>query len=495
MTIEKFTIIVALVALLLTVVMYYRKVELKNWVISYLQNFTGVFFMVSGIVKAVDPLGTAYKMQDYFTEFEATFSGTWISFIAPMFPWFSSHATTVSVVMIVFEIILGLMLIIGAFPKLTSWLFLLLVAFFTVLTGYTYLTAYVPDGVNFFQFSKWGPFVETSMKVTDCGCFGDFMKLKPIVTFSKDIILLIPAFIFLFGHKKMHQLFSKTSRTLWVVLSIVLMTAYAMNNYVWNIPHYDFRPFYEGANIREQKVLEEESESNIEILAYEVTNKETGAHKEIPFDQYMKEFKKYPKEEWDLEQVQSEPTVKRTKVSDFELSDYQGEDVTEALLGEPGYSLFAVAYKLKGTESTKTDVVYDTIYRFDTLYQVAISPAPIEKRIDAINKRQEVVPVYYWDKKETSHWTGAVVPVFKAAKQAGVKTYALTAYADPAKIKDFADEIGADFPFYTGDDIMLKTIVRSNPGVVLMKDGKIIKKWHYKKLPHFEEIKNRYMGE
>ncbi|KAA3621723.1 MAG: DoxX family membrane protein, partial [Bacteroidetes bacterium] len=119
MTLTSMVIGVGIAALIVTLAIYFLKGEIKNWLISFLQNFAGVLFIFSGLVKAVDPLGTAYKMQDYFAEFEATFSGTAFNFLAPMFPWFSQQADIVSVVMIVFEIALGVMLIIGFLRKLT----------------------------------------------------------------------------------------------------------------------------------------------------------------------------------------------------------------------------------------------------------------------------------------------------------------------------------------------------------------------------------------
>ena len=94
-------------------------------------TLTGALFIFSGWVKAIDPLGTAYKMEQYFAEFESTFEHTWFSFLAPMFPFLSEYAISFSVFMIIFEIVLGLMLLIGAAPKFTSWAFFLLVAFFT----------------------------------------------------------------------------------------------------------------------------------------------------------------------------------------------------------------------------------------------------------------------------------------------------------------------------------------------------------------------------
>ncbi|HMS68060.1 MAG TPA: hypothetical protein PKD18_07970, partial [Saprospiraceae bacterium] len=100
---------------------------------------------------AIDPLGTAYKMEQYFAEFETTFQATSASFLAPLFPWLSEYSIGFSVFMIVLEIILGIMLVVGSRPKLTAWLFLLMILFFAFLTGFTYLTAYVPSGVNFFD--------------------------------------------------------------------------------------------------------------------------------------------------------------------------------------------------------------------------------------------------------------------------------------------------------------------------------------------------------
>jgi uncharacterized membrane protein YphA (DoxX/SURF4 family) len=175
MTLGTLVLVVAIAAVLLTVLIgIFFKDDMNNWIVSLLQNFCGVLFIFSGWVKAVDPLGTAYKMEQYFAEFQGTFEDTTLSFMAPLFPTLSEYAIGFSVGMIVFEIILGLMLLLGSWPKVTAWAFFLLVLFFTFLTGFTYLTGYVPEGVNFFQFGKWGPYVETNMKVTDCGCFGDF---------------------------------------------------------------------------------------------------------------------------------------------------------------------------------------------------------------------------------------------------------------------------------------------------------------------------------
>ena len=242
MTLTTLLLYISAAALVLTGLTYFALDKRKSLVMSVLQNFSGALFLFSGYVKAVDPLGTAYKMEQYFAEFEGTFADTSLSFIAPMFPALAEFSVGFSVFMIVLEIALGLALIVGAWPKLTSWLFFGIVAFFTVLTGFTYLTGYVPSGINFFDTANWGAYAATNMKVTDCGCFGDFLKLEPRTSFFKDIALLIPAVAFLFGTNKMHQLFTSGGRALAVAGISVVSLLYGMSNYVWDIPGQDFRP-------------------------------------------------------------------------------------------------------------------------------------------------------------------------------------------------------------------------------------------------------------
>lgn len=546
MTLGKLLIYVALITIVLTVLVGVfnnnKRGNKINWLRSFLQNYCGALFVFSGWVKAVDPLGTAYKMEQYFAEFEATFSETWLSFISPMFPWFSEHAITFSVAMIVFEIVLGLMLILGVKPKLTSWMFLILVVFFTFLTGFTYLTGYVPDGVNFFSFSEWGDWVETSMKVTDCGCFGDFLVLKPKISFFKDVALLFPAFFFLFTTKSSHRFDNGIYRAIMVAvavfasLAIIILNGYSVGmgaiiagiglvavqllgnnfgtlasslvilmyclaNFVWDIPAADFRPFNVGKDIRAQKQLEEDAENAVEIIAYKATNKADGKVVEIPYAQYLKEFKKYPKEDWKLEQIKTEPTIKRSKISDFDVSNAMGESVTEDILTNPNYSFMIVAYKLKYESSMGQKAVTERIpTAIDSVFAKDLDPAvAIDSliRIDTTFKETTKTvsqEVFSFPADYTMPWTTIVNPVLEAAEKEGIQSFAVTAYADPALIDDFRHQTQSAYPFYTADDILLKTIVRSNPGIVLLKDGKVIEKWHYKHLPNFDEIKELMGG-
>ncbi len=488
MTLSILMIRVAIAALILTLLVGFVLKKQKNWLISYLQNFTGALFLFSGWVKAVDPLGTAYKMEQYFGEFQSTFEGTMMSFIAPLFPALSEYAVGFSVFMIVFEIVLGLMLILGTWPKFTSWAFFLLVAFFTALTGFTYLTGYVPNDVNFFEFGKWGKYVETNMKVTDCGCFGDFIKLKPKVSFFKDVFLMIPAIIFLFSHKQFHQLFSGGVRRLLPLASIVGLLIYCFSNYIWDLPHADFRPFKEGTDVAAQRAMEEEAMSNVKVTGYTVSNKETGEQVEIAMADYGKEYKKYPKSEWEFEQIRTKPTIEPTKISEFAVEHgTEGYEITDDILQGEGYSFMVVAVDLKAEEGAPiTSIRRDSIYAIDTL--AVGDSTELVRRLVKVEEKPESKPTYIWGENYTKRWTDVVNPVIAAAEKAGIKSYAVTKYTPPSKIKDFKEKTATNYPVHLADDILLKTIIRSNPGVVLWKDGKILGKWHHKKLPTFEEI-------
>ncbi|MBK8493233.1 MAG: hypothetical protein IPL49_20705 [Saprospirales bacterium] len=492
MSIATMVLMIAVIALVWTAVVALGFRAHKNLFISYLQSFTGALFVFSGAVKAIDPLGTAYKMEQYFAEFESLFQHTWFSFLAPLFPRLSEASVSFSVFMIVFEIVLGVMLLIGAKPKLTAWLFFLLVVFFTILTGFTYLTGYVPFDVNFFEFSKWGPFMDSNMKVTDCGCFGDFVKFKPQVSFMKDLVLLVPAFIFLFTSKQMHRILTPLGRSAIVWGSTLALVLYCMSNYVWNLPDIDFRPFKEGTNVAEQRILEEEAQGNVEILAYKLTNKETGAVTELPYEEYMKKYADYPKEQYTFEQIKSEPAIPFTKISEFDVEDQDGNFMTDEILAEPGYSLMVVAYKIPHSTQTLTTTVTDSIFLVDTVQLEGTDSIVYVRNLDKVTPRDLTESQYSFDEKYVKRYTKKVNPLMEAAEKAGWKVYAVTSYVDPALIEDFRHTAQCAYPFYLADDILLKTIIRSNPGVVLWKNGTVVKKWHISKLPSAEKVMEKY---
>src|SRR5690606_24190392 len=126
--------------------------------------------------------------------------------------------------------------------------------------------------------------------------------------------------------------------------------------------------FKEGVNIAERKKLEEEAAANVEVTGYKLKNKNSGKVVEMPYDQFLKEFKNYPSEEWDYEQIKSEPAIEHTKISDFDLQDFDGNNVTEEILSDSNYSFLIVSHKLYGKSAgTEIFTVSDTLYAIDTV--------------------------------------------------------------------------------------------------------------------------------
>src|SRR6188474_538570 len=151
--------------------------------IRIVQFLVGALFLFSGFIKAVDPLGTSYKMHDYFTAFQ----NDWPS-MRLLWDFMSTYSTQLAVFMLVLELALGFALML----------------FFTFLTGYTYLSGYTMG--HWYNPSTW-VFNAKDMKVTDCGCFGDFIKLKPYTSFYKDVVLDVLILILLIGSARMYSLF------------------------------------------------------------------------------------------------------------------------------------------------------------------------------------------------------------------------------------------------------------------------------------------------
>mgnify|MGYP001159251502 CR=1 FL=1 len=483
----------AIAGLLLTLITRYITKQHGTWLMSFLQHFAGVWFLVSGFVKAVDPLGTAYKMEQYFAEFESTFQHTWVSFITPMFPLLGKYSISFSVFMIIIEMVLGILLITGGWKKFTGWLFLIIVVFFTILTGFTFLTGYVPEGANFFQFSKWVAYDATRMKVTDCGCFGDFLKLEPKVSFMKDLFLLIPSVLFIIRRSQMHTLINDKF-TKWYVGGITaLLLFYCLQNFYFDIPTIDFRPFKEGVNVRETKLAEEKAASEVQITAYKLKNLKDGKIVEIPNAQYLAEMTKYPKEEWEVvDQVKSELAVPHTKISEFSFNNTEGEDIAESLLAEKSYSIMISAYKLGIKEiNEKTVEVPDSIFSADTI-RVGKDSIAVVKRFEKIEMKKTDQRSFVWDEDYLNIYKNIIVPFVKEAEKNGIKCY-MVCNSYPDAIKDFRKQTGFDADIYTGDDLLIKTIIRSNPGITLWKYGIILKHFHYKKLPEFNQFKQAYI--
>ncbi len=175
----------------------------------------GILFIFSGLVKAIDPLGLSYKMQEFFELWHMM--------------QFNNHTLWLSVVMIAFEIIAGAALLLGWQMKLFSWLLLLLILFFTFLTGYAYLSG----------------------KFKNCGCFGDCIPITPLVSFLKDVVLTA-LILFIFANRnKVRPLFSKRVNA--ILISLVTIFSFGIQWYALTYqPPVDCLPFKKGNNISEK---------------------------------------------------------------------------------------------------------------------------------------------------------------------------------------------------------------------------------------------------
>lgn len=173
-------------------------------------------FIFSGFVKLVDPLGSAYKFQEYFSQDVLN-----MEFLIP-------YALPFSIVLIVVEILLGIMLLIGFKPKLTVWSLFLMTLLFLFLTWYS----------AFYD------------KVTDCGCFGDAIKLTPWETFYKNIALIILIVLLIFAVKHIKPLFNKNLLK-WISLGFLMLFLYITSHVLTHLPLIDFRPYAIGKNIQQ----------------------------------------------------------------------------------------------------------------------------------------------------------------------------------------------------------------------------------------------------
>lgn len=405
---------IAIAALLLTIIRRFVQ-KPSNTLVAYLQDFVGAFFIFSGAVKAIDPLGTAYKMGDYLAELDLGFL----------------EGTTVfaAVFMIVLEFVLGIALILGYRKKLTLAALLLVIIFFTFLTGYTYLTGWTFASLSPADWS----FNKLDMKVTDCGCFGDFLKLEPKISFFKDIFLTIFILIMIWQSKHIKPLLSNVRAALIVAAFTIGSFIYCISNFVWDLPQFDFRPYKPGKSIIEQMDYIAPTVKYKFFYKNKNTGEEVGyIHPEKPTGD---EWERISGKREDIEIDPGVPAI----IGNWGIVDDEGVAMDDEILYNPDYVFMVVAYKLEETH----------------------------------------------EEAFTEHLN----PMAAAAEKDGLLFFTVTA----SDSEDFRHDVQASYPFFSGDATFLKTIIRSNPGLVIIKDGTVVAKFHHKHLPTYEELKAKYL--
>ncbi|HEX8515749.1 MAG TPA: BT_3928 family protein [Bacteroidia bacterium] len=355
----------------------------------------GLLFIFSGFIKANDTLGFSYKLVEYFEVFG-------IHFLVPL-------ALTLSIVICIAEILLGFMLLLGARVKLTLWLLVLMIVFFTFLTFYS---AYYDV-------------------VKECGCFGDFLHLTPWQSFTKDLVLLILIIILVIGRQYIEPLFNERVENALLIIILVATVIFPLYTYNY-LPVFDFRAYAIGKNIPEQtKGVPDELK-----YFYKLKDKKTGE---------VKEFDKWP-ENWDkdYEYVDNRTVVTKKgidpKIKDFTITSLEGGDFTQEIIENPNHNFLLIAYDL---EKANKDV------------------------FGKIND-------------------------FAALCKADSVTFVVLTSSTPDVIEGFVNETKAHLRYYTTDGTVLKTMIRSNPGLMLLKAGTVIDMWHYHSFPSYSDVKEKY---
>jgi len=365
------------------------------------RTLVGLVFIFSGFVKGVDPLGSTYKFQEYF--------------IAYNLNWLHGFATPLAVILCLIEFVLGVMLVFGVKLKLSSILAFLMMFFFT---GLTLLSA-------------------INNPVSDCGCFGDAIKLGNWETFFKNVILLIiVTFLFLSG-KHAKPAFAKKGEYLIMsagAIVILFSTIYSLRH----LPLIDFLPWKVGNKILEQVVATPEIAES--ILRYK--DKKTGqiyeyTSKTLPW----KDSVKWASIEYDTTIQKIIQPYKEAPIHDFIITDENGNVLTDKIVSNPQYQFILVAYDITQTNR------------------------------DAYNDINKLVSGCDKDSISFVGLSGSVLET----------------------VETFRHDVQAMFPFYNVDETALKTMIRSNPGLLLLHNGVVIAKWGWRDIPEYSKVKDKYL--
>ncbi|MFI5162502.1 MAG: BT_3928 family protein [Sphingobacteriales bacterium] len=285
-------------------------------------------------------------------------------------------------------------------------------------------------------YSAWFKVVQT------CGCFGDAIPLTPWQSFSKDMVLLALVIVIFINRKNIKPLFSKSIGDNLLIGSVVV--AMGIGFYTYNfLPVIDFLPYKVGANILDEMKTPPGALPDQYETTYHLKNKKTGETKVMSDKDYMKSGI-WKDSNWDVVNSSDHTLIKKgftPKIQDLFIKDAQGNDYTKELLGNPFYNVIIVAYDLRHTNR-------DAIGQLNAL---------------ALNMSQNF----------------------------NTRTILLTSNS-PADAEVFAKTNHIPTEIYYADGVPLKTMIRANPGVFLLKNGVIINKWHYHSVPRFDEIAKAY---
>jgi len=354
------------------------------WCVNICRTILAVVFLFSGFVKAVDPMGTQYKIEDYLQAFGM------LSIQHSIIP------LLLSIGIAMLEFIIGAFFLLGIRRVTASLLSLVLMIFYTPLTLY----------------------IAIKNPVGDCGCFGDALILTNWETFLKNVILLICA-VLVWRYKRLIYRFV-SEKFDWLVSLYSCLFALALCSYcLYYLPVLDFRPYKIGTDIPE--AMSVPPGKHLSELQTVFLMKKGGTEKEFTVDNYPDSTWTYVDRRTIVVKKGYEPSI-----SDFSMIDIDtGNDISQQVLSDSNYTFLLVSPRIEEADDSHIDLI-------NALY-------------------------------EYCHTNG-------------YHFYALTSSPDD-EIEDWRDKTGAEYPFCQVDNIILKTIIRSNPGLLLLKHGTILNKW------------------
>lgn len=314
--------------------------------VTVVRIITGLLFIFSGLVKAIDPKGLAYKMQEFF---EAWGGG---GFMPGLMTKLENYALPFSIIMITLEVVVGVALLIGYKRKLTAWILFLLILFFTFLTAYVLFTG----------------------KIKACGCFGDCIPLTPIQTFTKDIILLVFALFLLMSSRYILPVFKKAQTILYVSLATV-MVLFLQWHVLRNLPVVDCLPYKKGNNIAELRKMPPNAIPD--KFDYRFVYEKNGVKKEFVADSIPADWTFVDRKQIVVQKGSNNIPL----INDFSLTTENGNDSTDAILAQQSdyYLLFIKdleGYPAGFTGDTK--IMNDAVIGNRKLFIVTSQPQKIK---------------------------------------------------------------------------------------------------------------------
>ena len=354
-----------------------------------------VTFIFSGYVKAIDPLGTLYKLKDYAAAMA-------LNDILP--DW---ALVIVAIALGALEFSLGVFMLFAVRRHMVSKLTLALMSVMTALTGWIYIAD----------------------PVKDCGCFGDALKLTNGETLLKNIVLIACATLVAWRPVDMARFISRTNQWIvryYTITYIVVTSVYCL----YTLPIFDFRPYRVGTNIKQGMEIPEGAEQP-EFESTFILRK-NGVTREFTLDNY-------PDSTWEYVDTKTVQTKKgyEPPIHDFAITTNDtGEDITEQVLTKKGYTFLLVSPRLAVADDSNF---------------------------------------------------GDIDQIYEYAEENGVDFFCLTASTNE-DIERWRELTGAEYTFCNADETTLKTMIRSNPGLILLKDGTIIGKWSHNALPQTDDL-------